>query len=440
MSISSDNGHTKMEFIHFIGGIFMKTMRQLYDDMLEQRLKEGKVAIKDYDPFHLSCLLKPGDHTPHHHVDECEKCAYDKACQNSCLFDAIEEMDGVLAINPDKCAGCEACVEACEKGAMISSKDVFPVLHAVRNQKKDVYAMVAPAIAGQFEGVTSPGKIRAALKAIGFKGMMEVAAFADILTLKEALEFDHNIKDDHDFHLSSCCCPMWISMVRKECSELFDSMPASVSPMVACGRVVKQLHPGAVTVFIGPCMAKKKEAKEVDISDATDYVLTFQELKEIFTAAGINPAEMPDDEKEHASSAGIIYARAGGVAEAVQTTLEQLNPDREIPFKSETANGALECKKLIGELKAGHIDANFYEGMGCAGGCVGGPKRIIDKEAGTAYVNGYSQEADYKTPLDNPYILEMLGELGYSTVREFIEKSDFLTRDFSVSQANIQTP
>lgn len=418
----------------------MKTMRQLYDDMLEQRLKEGKVAIKDYDPFHLSCLLKPGDHTPHHHASECQKCAFDKACQNSCLFDAIEEVDGVLAINPDKCAGCEACVSACERGAMIASKDVFPVLHAVRNQKKPVYAMVAPAIAGQFESVVSPGKIRSALKAIGFVGMMEVAAFADFLTLKEALEFDHNIKDDKDFQLSSCCCPMWISMVRKECSHLFDHMPASVSPMVACGRVVKQLHPGAVTVFIGPCMAKKKEAKEVDIADAVDYVLTFQELKEIFVAAQIDPAEMPVDEKEHASEAGIIYARAGGVAEAVEKTLSQLNPDREVPFRSATANGALDCKKLINQLKAGDIQANFYEGMGCVGGCVGGPKRIVDKEAGTEFVNAYSQKVQYATPLDNPYILEMLGELGYSTVEEFIEKSDFLTRDFTISNANISKP
>jgi len=392
-----------------------KTVRELYEQMLEQNLKNGQKEMKDYDPFHLGCLLNPSGEASYLNADAAQKAAYEKAATDSSKLDTLQE-------------------------GTIASKDALAVVEAVRNKANEVYAMIAPAISGQFDGVTSPGKIRSSLKAIGFKGMLEVAAFADILTLKEALEFDHNIQDDHDFQLSSCCCPMWISMVRKECPELFDAMPASVSPMVAAGRVVKQLHPKALTVFIGPCMAKKKEAKEVDIADAADFVLTFKELKEIFSAVGINPADMPDDDKEHASGAGIIYARAGGVSEAVEMTVKQLNPEREIPFKAATANGAKECKTLLAELKAGNVKANFYEGMGCVGGCVGGPRNILDKEAGKEFVNRYSQQVAYRTPLDNPYILEMLSELGYETIYDFIEKSTFLTRDFSISDATIARP
>ena len=418
----------------------MKTFNELYAEMLGRQFQDESPETEDFNPIHLDCLLNPAGHTPVRHQESCEACAYDRACENSCLFDAIEEIEGGFRINPEKCMGCEACVDACEGGNILPSKDVFPVLQAVREKDSQVYALIAPAISGQFDENATPGRIRSSLKAIGFKGMVECAAFADILTLKEALEFDEHINEEADFMLTSCCCPMWLSMIRRDCPGLFDHMPASVSPMVAAGRVVKILNPGAVTVFIGPCMAKKKEAKEADISDAVDYVLTFRELQEIFEAAKINPSEMPDDEKEHSSRAGRIYAREGGVTEAVRATVEQLNPHRKIPLRAETANGALACKKLIGELKEGTIRANFYEGMGCAGGCVGGPKKLIETTQGREAIDAYGDTASYRTPLDNPYIKELLHQLGYETVGELLEKSDFLTRDFNASTSRILTP
>ena len=117
--------------------------------------------------------------------------------------------------------------------------------------------------------------------------------------------------------------------------------------MVACGRMIKQLHPDALTVFAGPCLAKKSEAKEPDIAGAVDYVLTFQEIQDIFEAADIHPEELADKEKEHSSRAGRIYARTGGVSEAVQETEKQLRPDRKIKVRAEQADGIPACRELI---------------------------------------------------------------------------------------------
>lgn len=128
----------------------------------------------------------------------------------------------------------------------------------MRSKEKDVYALIAPAFVGQYENA-SPGQLRSALKAAGFKGMVEVAVFADILTLKEALEFDKHINSRDDFQLTSCCCPVWIAMIRKIYHELIPHVPGAVSPMIAAGRAVKHIHPDAVTVFIGPCIAKRKK-------------------------------------------------------------------------------------------------------------------------------------------------------------------------------------
>lgn len=408
----------------------MKTFHELYLDILKQESKKGRELIKDYDPAHLDCLLHPEKYAPVIVTESCGSCAEERACKNSCVFDAIEERDGEIHIDAKKCVGCGVCVDVCKLQRLAANKDVFPVLRAVREKKRDVYALIAPAFTGQFGEKATPGRLRSAFKALGFKGMVEVAVFADILTLKEALEFDRNVVEKDDFQLTSCCCPVWIAMIRKVYKELIPHVPGAVSPMIAAGRVVKKVYPDAITVFIGPCMAKKKEAREEDIADAVDYVLTFEEVKDIFEAAEIRPEELPEDAREHSSRAGRIYARTGGVSEAVRKTVNQLDPDKKIKVKAEQADGVPACRELIERIQKGETDANFFEGMACKGGCVGGPKAVIDKEYGKKQVDNYGDAAAFLTPLENPFVMELLARLGFESIDKFLEKSDILTRNF----------
>ena len=139
---------------------------------------------------------------------------------------------------------------------------------------------------------------------------------------------------------------------------------------------------------------------------------------------------LQEDLRDHSSRAGRIYARAGGVSEAVQNTVERLKPNRNIPLRATTANGSVKCKELLNEIKNGTISANFLEGMGCVGGCVGGPKALIDKEEGTFHVNNYGKEAAYQTPVDNPYVIELLSRLGFETIESLLEDENMFTRRF----------
>ena len=408
----------------------MKTFQQLYEDLLRQKVSVEEPLPKEYDPKHLDCLLYPEEYAPVISTDTCADC-FERACQKSCIFDAIETgKEGELFINPSRCEGCAACIDACKSNHLAASKDVLPAMRAVRNASGPVYLMIAPAFSGQFRGHVTAGKLRSACKALGFTGMVEVALFADILTLKEALEFERHVREPGDFQLTSCCCPVWIAMIRKRYHELLPHVPGAVSPMVACGRFLKRIHPDAVTIFAGPCPAKKKEAKEPDIADAVDYVLTFQEMQDIFDAAEISLEELPEEEKEHASKAGRLYARTGGVSQAVEEMVRQLSPDGKIGVRCEQANGTKECMEMMRRIQNKETDANFFEGMGCVGGCVGGPKAIIDSEKGKRYVDEYAKNSIYQTPLENPYVRKLLEELGFETVEELLEDNTLLTREF----------
>lgn len=215
-----------------------KTFDELYRDILAQKVKMDEPLPAEYDPQHLDCLLHPEHYAPVIRVEDgCETCkeAHERACQNSCIFDAIiEGADGKLMIDPQKCTGCEACILACKDHRLAASRDVLPAMKAVREAKGGAYVLMAPAFVGQFGEQVTPGRLRSAFSALGFKGMVEVALFADILTMKEALEFDRHIHTKEDFQLTICCCPVWISMIRKVYKDLMGYVPGSSFSYGSC--------------------------------------------------------------------------------------------------------------------------------------------------------------------------------------------------------------
>lgn len=184
------------------------------------------------------------------------------SCQVACPFDAIlyDEEERSTYIDNDKCLNCGVCVDSCKHGLILDKVYFLPVLDLMQNNKK-VFAAVAPAISGQFGTEVTMDQIRAALIKIGFTDMIEVAFAADVLTIKEAVEFDKHVNGPKDLMITSCCCPIWIGMLRKVYKELVPDLSPSVSPMVAAARMIKSLDSDAKVVFIGPCIAKKLKLK-----------------------------------------------------------------------------------------------------------------------------------------------------------------------------------
>lgn len=316
---------------------------------------------------------------------------------------------------------CGYYIPECDLGALADKIEFLPVVNLLKDEKTPVYATVAPSIIGQFGENVTMGKLRTALKQLGFEDMIEVALFADILTIKEAFEFNHLVKTEEDFFLTSCCCPIWFNMVKRSYPEIYKFMSPSVSPMIASGRILKELYEDAKVVFIAPCVAKKAEIKDPDLAGAIDFVLNFRELKEIFDALEIDLEELEAEEKDQGSMGGRLYARTGGVSFSVKTVVNRLEPSRVIKLKANKVSGVRECKEVLDDLQNGRKTiVNFIEGMGCKGGCVGGPRTNIDLDRATRYVNDFGEESFILTPFDNLNVMKILEQFGINSVEEIM--------------------
>lgn len=356
---------------------------------------------------------------------ECADESGQTTCQKSCPFDAIlvDKKNALSYIDNDNCTGCGVCVNACPSGSIIDKVEFMPLIKLLKSDDI-VVAAVAPAIAGQFGDKVSLDMLREAFIKIGFTDMVEVAFFADMLTLKEAIEFDEHVHNEKDLLITSCCCPMWVGMLKKVYSDLVKHVSPSVSPMIAAGRVLKTLNPSCKVVFIGPCIAKKAESKEKDLIGDIDFVLTFSELKDIFEALNVDPKLlMGIPSTQYASREGRLYARLGGVSTSVNEAVARLFPDKEKLFSSIQVSGVKECKNILEKLQSGETHANFIEGMGCVGGCVGGPKALLPKEDGKISVDETAEASEIRISLDSAKMKDMLEKLGINSASDFKDKN-----------------
>ena len=232
--------------------------------------------------------------------------------------------------------------------------------------------MCAPATEGQFGNEVGMAAVRAALKKVGFADMVEVGLGGDMTAAYEAKEWTEAFKEGRK--MTTSCCPAFISMLRHFYPEQYENNKSdTVSPMVAVSRYLKSKDPECVTVFIGPCIAKKGETLNEFIADNADYALTYGEMVALLDSRDVQ-IEPVDEDYQEASLFGKRFAGTGGVAAAVLEVMEEMGEDTS-KISLRTCAGGSDCKKALTLLKAGRLPEDFIEGMMCPGGCVGGPSK-----------------------------------------------------------------
>lgn len=323
-----------------------------------------------------------------------------RPCIRSCEIGAIQIDENKKAVIDDsKCVSCGACVHQCPFGAIVDKPFVLDVLNLLKesenNTKYKVYAVVAPAISSQFTNARIE-QVITGIEKIGFYHAVEAALGADIVSYHEAHEFAETIEEMR--WKTTSCCPAFVDYVSKKFPELMDHVSKTVSPMVATARLIKSLDEDAKIVFIGPCTAKKMEIKKDDIKDAVDLVITFEELQAMLDAMNIELEKCEDSVLDNASFYGRLFARSGGVSEAVKQVVghEKFN----VEFKPVAADGLDACTKILRLAKAGKLDGNFIEGMACKCGCIGGAASLSHGPKDVTQVDKYSALSKEKNSID----------------------------------------
>ena len=178
----------------------------------------------------------------------------------------------------------------------------------------------------------------------------------------------------------------------------------NLSPMAALAKYIKSTDENAKVVFIGPCTAKKAEAQLESVKPYVDAVMTFEELQAILDGKDIDITTLGEDVLDNASYFGRIFARSGGLSDAVVQALKEQNI--EFPLKPVVCDGIEECRVALLKKSKNVLDGNFIEGMACFGGCIGGAGCLTHGDKNRAEVDKYGREALEKTIADAVSVLK----------------------------------
>lgn len=319
-----------------------------------------------------------------------------RPCENACKVKAISMNENKAAkIDNDKCTACGACVYQCPFGAITDKSyilDVIDLLKKSENGKNyKLYAIVAPSISSQFT-YAKLGQVITGLKQLGFHTVVEAALGADMVAQAESKELAEK------GFLTSSCCPAFVSYIEKNFPDLVPFVSHNLSPMATIAKYIKEHEEPCKIVFIGPCTAKKMEVKKPTVSPYVDAAMTFEELQALFDSRDMDITQLAEGVLDNASYFGRIFARCGGLADAVAEGLKEQGIGFEL--KAISCDGIEECRTALLKKSKNVLDANFIEGMACIGGCIGGAGCLTHGEKNKAEVDKYGRQAFEKSISD----------------------------------------
>ena len=287
----------------------------------------GCLAHRCEDVCRRDALSFDENHVAHIDKSKCVECGacakvcpytaivcHKRPCQNACKIKAISMNDDRSAkIDNNKCTACGACVYQCPFGAITDKSFIVDVIKLLKNSESDgykLYAVVAPSISSQFT-YAKLGQVITGLKELGFHTVIEAALGADMVAQAESKELAEK------GFLTSSCCPAFVAYIQKAFPSLSPYISHNLSPMATISKYIKDTTENAKVVFIGPCTAKKAEIQKDEVKPYVDAALTFEELQALFDSRDLDITTLEEGVLDNASYFGRIFARCGGLADAV---------------------------------------------------------------------------------------------------------------------------
>jgi signal transduction histidine kinase/Pyruvate/2-oxoacid:ferredoxin oxidoreductase delta subunit len=296
-----------------------------------------------------------------------ERCRVCYQCVRECPAKAIRIADRRAQVLPERCIGCGVCVKVCTQDA----KRVLSAVEAVDGLlagAAPVAAIVAPSFPAEFIGYDYR-QVVGGLRGLGFVSVHEVAFGAELV----AMQYQRLVAEDADRLWIATTCPSVVGYVRRYAPGLVESLAPIVSPMIAAARLLRALHGDTIRiVFIGPCIAKKREAVSAELEGEVDEVLTFGEARAMLAARGVDldtvaPVEF---DPPHARGGG-LFPISGGMLQ-VAGIQEDL-----VTGHVMVGEGPSEFQQAIKEAETGILDTRLLELLFCKG-CTMGPGMSSD--------------------------------------------------------------
>lgn len=366
-------------------------------------------------------------------VRDPNKCVYCRRCEAVCSkVQGVNILGGIgrgfestvgpaFGHNLDdiNCSLCGQCVNVCPTGALAEKDDTQKVWAALADPDKHVIVQFSPAVRitiseefGLPMGTISTGKMVAALRRLGFDKVFDTNWSADLTIMEEGNELLDRLQNGGVLPMITSCSPGWVKYCESHFPDQLDHLSTAKSPQGMFGAMVKTYYPETegidaskiYSVSVMPCTAKKFEAARPELADSgyrdVDVVVTVREIARMIKQAGIDFANLPDEECDApmgvGTGAGTIFGATGGVMEAALRTVYEVVTGETLPkidfeavrgldgLKEATVdlNGTkvkvavvhtlARAKEMMKKVRAGEADYQFIEVMACPGGCVGG--------------------------------------------------------------------
>ena len=370
----------------------------------------GCLAHRCEDACRFGAISFDQNHVAHIDKEKCKECgacskvcpytaiiSRKRPCENACKIKAIHMNEArAAAIDNSKCIACGACVYQCPFGAISDKSYILDVIDLLKrsdaNRKFKVFAVVAPSISSQFR-YAKLGQVVSGLKALGFHTVIEAALGADMVADSESRELVEK------GFLTSSCCPAFVKYIEQAFPAMLPYVSHNLSPMAAIAKYLKAHEDPCKVVFIGPCTAKKAEVQKDTVRPYVDAAMTFEELQALFDSRDLDITTLPENVLDNASYFGRIFARSGGLSDAVAEALKE-HGETDFVLKPCACDGIEACRMALMKKSKNLLDANFIEGMACIGGCIGGAGCLTHGEKNKAEGDKYGKEAHEKTISD----------------------------------------
>jgi len=308
-------------------------------------------------------------------------------CIAHCPVKSIKISGNQAHIIQNECILCGRCFVICPQNAKQITDETEKV-RVLLSEGNPVIVSLAPSFIADFEGVGIEA-MREALKKLGFADVEETALGATIVKK----EYERILREDgRDVVITSCCHSINL-LIQKYFPSLIEYLADVQSPMQAHCADIKKRIPGAKTVFIGPCIAKKDEAAYYE--GIVDAVLTFDELRKWLDKECIT---LEKNAKNETKSLARFFPTTGGILKTMEPNVGG--------YTYMATDGVSDCMEALRDIESGNIHKCFIEMSACEGSCIGGPVMASHSPIrGYISVAGFAGDEDFE--IDQPDSIEL---------------------------------